>query len=68
MLLDTQNTQNYKFPIPLQYLEENLKDEVEFPPSDKSRKVLQIDTIICKMFIYFKGVQPYWLLLVIAQY
>ena len=30
-----QSTQNHKFAISLQYLKENMKDEVDFLPPDK---------------------------------
>ena len=32
---DAQSTQNNKFAISLQYLNENMKDEVDFLPADK---------------------------------
>ena len=67
MARHAQSTQNNKSPVSLQYLKENLKDEVDFPPADKRRRFLQIDTIICKTFTYFKGVQSCWLLLVIVH-
>ena len=35
-----------KFAISLQYLKENLRDEVDFLPVEKRQRVLQIDTII----------------------
>ena len=41
----SQSTQNNKFAISLQYVKENVKDEVDFSPVDKQR-FLQIDTII----------------------
>ena len=62
-----QSAQNNNFVISLQYLKENLKDEVDFPPVDKSRRFLQIDTIISKTFTYFKRVQSCGLLIVIVQ-
>ena len=40
-----QSTQNNKFAISLQYVRENLKDEVDFLPADKHQRFLQIDTI-----------------------
>ena len=39
-------TQNNKIAISLQYLKENMKDEVDFLPPDKHQRFLQIDTII----------------------
>ena len=39
----SQSTQNNKFAIPLQYLKENVKDEVDFLPADKFQRFLQID-------------------------
>ena len=42
----TQSIQNNKFLISLQYLKENVKDEVDFLPADKFLRFLQIDTII----------------------
>ena len=42
---DAQSTQNNKFSRSLQYVKENVKDEVDFLPADKHR-FLQIDTII----------------------
>ena len=41
-----QSTQNDKFAIFLQYLKENVKDEVDFLPACKHQRFLQIDTII----------------------
>ena len=41
-----QNTQNNKFAISLQCLEENVKDEVDLLPADKLQRFLQIDLII----------------------
>ena len=35
-----------KFAISLQYLKENVKDEVDFLSADKHQKLLQIDTIV----------------------
>ena len=67
----SQCTQNNTFAISLQYtlqyLKENLKDKVDFPLADKRRRFLQIVTIMCKIFTYFKGIQSGWLLLVIVQ-
>ena len=42
---DAQSTQSNKFAISLQYLKENVKDEVEFFPADKHQRFFQIDTI-----------------------
>ena len=41
-----QNTQNNEFTISLQYLGQNVKDEVDFLPADKRQRFLQSDTII----------------------
>ena len=41
-----QSTKNNRFTISLQYLKENVKDEVDFLPDDKTRRFLQSDTII----------------------
>ena len=41
-----QSTQNNIFAISLQYLKENVKDEVDFLLSDKHQRFLQIDVII----------------------
>ena len=41
-----QITRNNKFAMSLQYLKENVKDEVDFLPADKHQSVLQIHTII----------------------
>ena len=40
-----QSIQN-KFSISLQYLKENMKDEVDFLPADKHQMFLQSDTVI----------------------
>ena len=40
-----QSTQNNKFTISLQYLNENVKDEVNFLPADKRESFLQVDNI-----------------------
>ena len=42
---NAQSTQN-KFAISLQYLKENVKDEVDFLHADKHQRFLQIHTII----------------------
>ena len=41
-----QSTENNQFKISLQYLKENMKDEVDFLPADKCWRFFQIDTII----------------------
>ena len=41
-----QSTQNNKFAISLQYLKENIKDELDTLPGDKTQRFLQIDNII----------------------
>ena len=41
-----QSTQKNRFAIPLQYLKENVKDEVNLLPADKHQRFLQSDTII----------------------
>ena len=41
-----QSTKNNQFTISLQYLKENMKDEVDFLPADKCWRFFQIDTII----------------------
>ena len=41
-----QSTKNNQFTISLQYLKENMKDEVDFLPADKCWSFFQIDTII----------------------
>ena len=41
-----QSTKNNQFTISLQYLKENMKDEVDFLPADKCWRLFQIDTII----------------------
>ena len=40
-----QNTQNNKFTISLQYLIENVKDEVKFLQADRLKSFLQVDSI-----------------------
>ena len=37
--------------ISLQYLKENLRDEVDFLPVEKRQRVLQIDTIILGVYV-----------------
>ena len=41
-----QSTENNQFTISLQYLNENVKDEVDFLPADKCQRFLQCYTII----------------------
>ena len=41
-----QSNQNNKFAITLEYLKENMKDEVDFLPVDKRQSFLQIYTVI----------------------
>ena len=41
-----QSTQNNKLAISLQYLKENMKDEVDFLSADKCWRFFQIDTVI----------------------
>ena len=43
---EAQSTKNSQFAISLQYLKENIKDEVDFLPADKCWRFFQIDTII----------------------
>ena len=38
------STQKNKFVISLQYLNENIQDEVDFLPANKNQRFLQIDT------------------------
>ena len=45
-----QSIQSIKFSIYLQYLKENLKDEVDFLPAGKHGRFLQIDPIIVDVF------------------
>ena len=40
----TQSTKSNHFTISLQYLKENMKDEVDFLPADKRWRLFQIDT------------------------
>ena len=40
-----QSTHNNKFTISLEYVKQNVKDEVDFLPADKRRRFLQTDTI-----------------------
>ena len=40
-----QSTENNKFTISLQYVKENVKDEVDFLPADKCLRFLRSDTI-----------------------
>ena len=42
----SQSINNNKFTISLQYLKENVKDEVDFLAADKCWRFLQSDTII----------------------
>ena len=42
----SQSTQNNKFVISLQYLKENMKDEIDFLPVDKYKRLFLIDIII----------------------
>ena len=41
-----QSTQNNKFAISLQYLKENMKDELDTLPGGKNQRFLQIDNMI----------------------
>ena len=41
-----QSTQNNKYTISLQYPRENVKDQDDFLPADKSQRFLQSDTVI----------------------
>ena len=41
-----QNIQNNNFAVPLQYLKENLNNEVDFLPADIQQRFFQADTII----------------------
>ena len=42
----SQSTKNNKFSMSLEYLSENVKDEVDFLPAYKHRIFLEIDTVI----------------------
>ena len=44
-----QITQNNKFAVSLQYLKENVKDEVDFLLGDNHERFLQINTIILRV-------------------
>ena len=55
--VNAQSTQNNKFAISLQYLKENVKNEVDFLPADKHQSLLQIDSII--LFVCSKGCPNY---------
>ena len=44
-----ESTQNNKFTISLQYLKENVKNEIDFLLAYKRQSFLQIDTIILGM-------------------
>ena len=41
----------------LQYLQKNVKDEVDFLPADKHQRFLQVDTII--LFVYGEACPNY---------
>ena len=47
--MHAQSTQKNKFTISLQYLKENVKDEVDFLPADKRQRFLQLNAIILGM-------------------
>ena len=47
--MHAQSTQKNKFTISLQYLKENVKDEVDFLPADKRQRFLQVNAIILGM-------------------
>ena len=46
-----QGTQNNKFAISLQYLEEYMKDGIDLLSTYKCQKFFQIDTIILGVFV-----------------
>ena len=54
---NAQSTQNNRFTISLQYVKENVKDEVDFLSADKRRRFLKSDTII--LGVYSKAC-PYY--------
>ena len=45
-----QSTQNNNLTTSLQYLQENVKDEVDFVPADKRQRIFQSDTIILDVY------------------
>ena len=47
--MHAQSTQKNKFTISLQYLKENVKDEVDFLPADKGQRFFQLNAIILGM-------------------
>ena len=47
---NAQSTQNNRFTISLQYVKENVKDEVDFLSADKRRRFLKSDTIILGVY------------------
>ena len=47
--MHAQSTQN-KFTISLQYLKENMKEEVDFLPADKRQRFFQIGTVILGVY------------------
>ena len=46
----SQSTQNNNLTTSLQYLKENVKDEVDFVPADKRQRIFQSDTIILDVY------------------
>ena len=48
--MHAQSTQNNKFTISLQYLKENMKEEVDFLPADKRQRFFQIGTVILGVY------------------
>ena len=49
-----QSTQSNKFVISLQYLKENVNDEVDSLPANKHQRFLQSDTIILGVKVSYK--------------
>ena len=56
----TQSTQNNKLAISMQYLKQNVNDEVDFLPEDKHQRFLQIDTTI--LGVCAQACPDFWLL------
>ena len=55
-----QSTRNKKFVLSMQYLKQNVNDEVDFLPEDKHQRFLPIDTII--LGVCAKACPNFWLL------
>ena len=56
MVKHFQSSQNCKFAMSLQYLEKEVRDEVDFSHADKHQNSLQVDLKTLSIKFFYKGI------------